>query len=249
MVIVDIYVIIIALFLGSFFNVVAIRLLKSESFVFPPSHCPSCKHSLSLLDLIPVLSYIFLRGKCRYCSKRISPLYPLGELITALSFYSIYSYFGLSLELIPASILVIVLVLAVMTDIRKKLILDRITLPSILVLLILRVFIGEESFWYYLVGGAVGFSLLLGIAYISKGGMGGGDVKLYAAIGIALGPWLTLMSLVFASFLGAFIGYSLILAGRIKKKQPIPFAPFIWMGTLISYLVGWEIWYWYINLW
>lgn len=249
MVIIDVFVIIIALVLGSFFNVVAIRLLKGESFVYPPSHCPSCKHSLSPLDLIPVISYLFLRGRCRYCRTEISPLYPLGELITALSLYSIYIAFGFSLELIPASVLVVVLVLAVMTDLREKVILDKITLLSILVLLILRVFIGEEVFWYYLIGGAVGFSLLLGIAYISKGGMGGGDVKLYAAIGIVLGPWLTLLSLMFASLLGAIIGYSLILTGKVKRKQPIPFAPFIWMGTIISYLVGWEIWNWYINLW
>jgi prepilin signal peptidase PulO-like enzyme (type II secretory pathway) len=248
-VIVDVFVIIFALLLGSFFNVVAIRLLKGESFVFPPSHCPSCKHSLSIVDLVPVFSYIFLRGKCRYCRSRISPLYPLGELISALSFYSIYKVLGFSLELIPASILVVVLVLAALTDIRKKLILDWITLPSIVILLILRIFIGEESFWFYLIGGAVGFTLLLGIAYLSKGGMGGGDVKLYAAIGLALGPWLTLMSLVFASLLGAIIGSILILIGKVKRKEPIPFAPFIWMGTIISYLMGWEIWNWYMNLW
>lgn len=245
----DVYVLLVGLFFGSFFNVVAIRLLKGESFVFPPSHCPQCKHPLAPLDLIPVFRYFLLGGKCRYCKTRISSLYPLGELITAISFYVVYKHVGFTLELIPAFILVTVLVLAVMTDIREKLILDKITLPTILILTMVRIFIGEHSFIYYGSGAIVGFVLLLCIALLSKGGMGGGDMKLYAAIGLALGPWLTTMSLVLASFFGATIGLALIISGRVKRKQAIPFGPFIGIGTVISYLYGWDIWGWYINMW
>jgi prepilin signal peptidase PulO-like enzyme (type II secretory pathway) len=247
--IVDIFVFIFGLIFGSFFNVVAIRLLKGESIAFPPSHCPSCKQPLHPLDLIPVVSYLFLRGKCRYCNKRISSLYPFGELMTALSFYVVYKHIGISLELIPGSILVSVLVLAVMTDLRQKLILDRVTLPVVVMLLIMRMFVGEYSFWFYVIGGMVGFALLLVIAIISKGGMGGGDIKLYAAIGLALGPWLTMMSLVLASFIGAFVGLTLILLGRVQRRDFIPFAPFIWLGTLVAYLYGQELWTWYMNIW
>jgi prepilin signal peptidase PulO-like enzyme (type II secretory pathway) len=246
---IDIYIIVIGLFIGSFFNVVAIRLLKKESFVYPPSHCPQCQHSLSPLDLVPVFSYLFLKGKCRYCQNNISYLYPLGELLTAISFFAVYKHIGFNLELIPAVIFASVLVLAVLTDIREKLILDKIILPSLIILVIIRLFIGEYSFWYYSIGGVVGFLLLLLIAVLSKGGMGGGDIKLYAVIGIVLGPWLTLISLVFASLFGAIIGLFLIAIGKATRKQAIPFAPFIWIGSLLSYLYGFDIWEWYINVW
>ncbi len=191
LVIIDILVIIYALILGSFFNVVAIRLLKKESIAFPPSHCTQCKHRLHVLDLIPVFSYLFLKGKCRYCQTKISALYPFGELLTAVSIFFVYKNVGLSLELIPALLLTILLVISVLTDIREQLILDKVTLPMLGLLVITRLFIGTEPFWYYLLGGVVGFLLLLLLAIVSKGGMGGGDIKLYAAIGVVLGPSLT----------------------------------------------------------
>ena len=143
----------------------------------------------------------------------------------------------------------IVLIVAVLTDIREQLILDVITLPAIAILLITRLFIGTEPFWFYLVGGVVGFVLLLLIAIVSRGGMGGGDIKLYAAIGVALGPWMTVMSLVVASFIGAVVGSLLMLTGVVKRKQPIAFGPFIFIGTIVAYLFGYEIWDWYISMW
>ncbi|WP_418200290.1 prepilin peptidase [Alkalihalobacterium sp. APHAB7] len=248
MLLVELYVILISLILGSFFNVVAIRLLKKESIVFPPSNCPYCKHKLSVLDLVPVFSYVFLKGKCRYCKTKISPLYPFGELLTATSIFIVYKFVGLQLELIPALLLTVLLVISVITDIRKQLILDVVTLPMLGLLIISRLFIGTEPFWYYLLGGVVGFALLLLIAIVSRGGMGGGDVKLYAAIGVALGPWMTVMSLVLASFVGTFIGVLLMVTGVIKRKQPIAFGPFIFVGTIVAYLFGYDIWNWYISM-
>lgn len=249
MIVVDVFVFLLGLWLGSFFNVVAIRFLNKESIVYPSSHCPHCQRSLAPYELIPVFSYIFLKGKCRSCQARISPLYPIGEGVTALSFYIMYRQIGLTLELLPAAILVAVLMLAVMTDIRKKLILDKITLPGILALGVCRLFIGEHSFWFYLLGSAAGFLLLLFIAVISKGGMGGGDIKLYAAIGFALGPWLTLLSLLIASTLGALVGGVLILSGKMHRKQTIAFGPFIALGAYLSYLFGGAMWTWYIQMW
>ncbi|ARK31606.1 prepilin peptidase [Halalkalibacter krulwichiae] len=245
----DSYFWLIGLLLGSFLNVVAIRLLKKESIAFPPSNCPNCHHRLSVLDLVPVFSYLFLKGKCRYCKAKISPLYPVGELVTASSLFLVYKVVGVQLELLPAIILTTVLVLAVLTDIREKLILDVITLPAIAILLITRLFIGSEPFWFYVVGGAVGFVLLLLIAIVSRGGMGGGDIKLYAAIGLVLGPWMTLLSFMVASFLGAVVGLLLIVTGVVKRKQPIAFGPFIFIGTLIAYLFGYDVWNWYVSLW
>jgi prepilin signal peptidase PulO-like enzyme (type II secretory pathway) len=245
---IDLLVIIYALILGSFFNVVAIRLLKKESIAFPPSHCPHCKHRLHLVDLTPVFSYVFLGGKCRYCKTGISPLYPFGELLTAVSIFFVYKEVGLSLELIPALLLTILLVVSVLTDIREQLILDMVTLPMLGLLVITRLFIGTEPFWHYLLGRVIGFSLLLLLAIVSKGGMGGGDIKLYAAIGVALGPLLTVMSLVLASFVGAIAGLFLMRTGKVKRGQPVAFGPSILIGTIMAYVYGNEIWGWYISL-
>ena len=116
-------------------------------------------------------------------------------------------------------------------------------------LIISRLFIGSEPFWYYLLGGVVGFLLLLLLAIVSKGGMGGGDIKLYAAIGVALGPLLTAISLVLASFVGAIAGIFLMATGKVKKGQTIAFGPSIFVGTLISYVYGIDLLKWYLSLW
>ena len=146
MLIIDLFVIIFGLILGSFFNVVAIRLLKNESLVFPPSHCVNCNHQLHTLDLVPVFSYLFLKGKCRYCKSPISSLYPFGEFLTAVSIFFVYKNVGISLELIPALLLTILLVISVLTDIREQLILDIVTLPMLGLLIFSRLFIGTNLF-------------------------------------------------------------------------------------------------------
>jgi prepilin signal peptidase PulO-like enzyme (type II secretory pathway) len=191
---------------------------------------------------------LFLKGRCRYCKEKISPLYPLGEGMTAIIFFLVYKEIGLDSELLPAILLSTLLILSVLTDIREKLILDVITLPSIVLLVIVRFFIGQEPFHTYLIGGVVGFGLLLLLAVISKGGMGGGDIKLYAAIGVVLGPSLTVMSLVLASFVGAIVGIVLISLKVVKRKEPIAFGPSIMIGTLVAYLYGTDIWEWYSSL-
>ena len=143
-------------------------------------------------------------------------------MLTAVSIFFVYKNVGLSLELIPALLLTILLVISVLTDIREQLILDKVTLPMLGLLVITRIFIGTEPFWYYLLGGGVGFLLLLLLAIVSKGGMGGGDIKLYAAIGVALGPSLTVMSLVLASFVGAIVGLFLMMTGKVKEGSRLP---------------------------
>ena len=95
----------------------------------------------------------------------------------------------------------------------------------------------------------MGFLLLLFLAIVSKGGMGGGDIKLYAAIGVALGPLLAVMSLVLASFVGAIVGIFLLMTGKVKKGQPIAFGPSIFVGTLIAYVYGIDILQWYVSMW
>lgn len=244
----ELVVLFISLTLGSFLNVVAIRLLKKESITFPPSHCPSCQHRLGFLDLFPLISYLLLKGRCRYCHKIISPLYPFGEMLTVVTFLLVFHRIGLSPELLPAILLSTVLILSVLTDIREKVILDIITLPSIVIFLIVRIFVGEETFFTYLFGGLIGFGLLLLLAIVSKGGVGGGDIKLYAAVGVVLGPQLTILSLVFASFIGSIVGIILIVLKIKQKKEPIAFGPSIMVGTIAAYLYGKEIINWYYSI-
>lgn len=244
----DALIIIFGLFLGSFYNVLALRLLKGESPVYPPSHCPRCGHRLGVWDLIPIFSYVFLRGRCRYCQSRVSPIYLVGESLTALSFYVVYKHLGWQWELLVGWVLASLLVLALLTDLQEKLILDRITFPVLALLLLLRFFIGDEPLWWYISGGLLGAFILLLLAVLSKGGMGGGDIKLYLAAGVALGPGLTLLSIVLSAFAGTVIGGILQLAGRVRRKQPIPFAPFIWFGVMAAYLYGTELWHWYLSL-
>ncbi|GGK15937.1 type 4 prepilin-like proteins leader peptide-processing enzyme [Caldalkalibacillus thermarum] len=245
----DLVVIVSGLLMGSFYNVVAYRLLKGESVVWPPSRCPQCQTRLSWLELIPFLSYLWLGGRCRHCLAPISWLYPFGELVTALSFYLVYVRFGLSGEFLVGLLLSSMLVLAMLTDLRATLILDKITFPLLVLLLLVRLWYGPEPWWWYVLGGLSLFGLLLVIAVLSRGGMGMGDVKLSGAIGLALGPCLGLFSLVLASFAGTLAGVVLLALGRLKRRQPIPFAPFIWIGTLMAYLYGEDLWQWYMGLW
>lgn len=245
----DCLVLIVGLVAGSFFNVVAFRLLKGASIVDPPSHCPHCKHPLAVFDLIPVLSYLVLCGKCRYCQHPIGLLYPVGEGLTALLFYLAYVKLGAQAELLVSWALASLIVLALLTDLKEKLILDKITIPFWGLLLGLRLFVGPEPWWWYWLGGLVGASLLWLVAWLSRGGIGGGDVKLYLAIGVALGPWLTVLSIGLASLAGAVVGGVLLLSGRVGRRQPIPFAPFIGVGAWTAYLYGAKLWDWYINLW
>lgn len=245
MFLIDLFVISFGLGLGSFLNILSINLLNHKSILAPAVRCLNCRFPVAPHELVSLWSYITRRGKCGICKGRISPLHPIAEVGTAFAVYVLYRQIGFAIELLPAGLLLITLVVAVLTDLRAKLILDKITLPAILLLGLTRLFIGEKPFWFYLLGACVGFFLLLFIAVLSKGGLGGGDIKLYAAIGFVLGPWLTLMSFLLASVFGAIIGLLFIFQGKKNRKESIAFGPFIAIGTLISYLYGLSLWEWF----
>lgn len=239
--------IILALFIGSFLNVAALRIPKNESIVLPASHCPKCRHPLSVLDLIPVFSYIGLKGKCRYCGTRISPIYPFGELLTMVIFILIPFYLGISKELIIAYPFLMVMITVTLSDLHYQIIPNRITYPAIVLMLILRIFIRDYSYWNYLIGALIGGGLLLIFAVLSRGGMGGGDIKLFVLIGLVLGWQNTLLALFLSTAVGAVIGGFLLILKVIERKQLIPFGPFIFIGTVITYFLGNEIWHWYLG--
>jgi leader peptidase (prepilin peptidase) / N-methyltransferase len=243
-----ILIVIYGLVLGSFFNVVGLRIPFKESIVTPRSACPKCKHTLTPIELVPVLSFLIQRGKCRRCQARISPLYPIMEFITGALFVVVLLALGWTAEIWVGWTLVSLFVIITVSDIKYMLIPDKILLFFAGVFLVERIFIPLTPWWDSVLGAVIGFTLLLVISFVSKGGMGGGDIKLYALLGFVLGTKLVLMSLFISTLLGAIIGIIGIGLGFFERKKPIPFGPFIAVGTLIAYFFGNTIFNAYLNL-
>lgn len=237
---------------GSFFNVVGIRVVKKESIAYPPSHCVHCNHELKALDLIPVLSYLGLRGACRYCRAKISPIYPIGELLTAVAFAITTWQIGPSLELIVGLVFVSILMICSIADSRYRIIPDVVVFSGMGVAFLLRIWIHPLPFWNYVAAFFVGGGLLYLIALSSifilkKEGMGGGDIKLFAYIGLIAGIKLTLFTLFAASLLGTIYGLVQMRVKSSREDQGIPFGPFIAAGAFISYFWGEPIIHWYLS--
>ena len=252
---------IIGVVFGSFYNVVGIRVSIGQSIVRPGSHCPKCKHPLSWYENIPLLSYLVLRGRCKSCKQSISPIYFWFELLTGLLFVLAYHRIGLEKELLVALTFISLLVIISVSDIKYMLIEDIVLLVFLVVILIERLLIPmpfeymtiQSPYFETLLGGIVGFIILFLIAIIGekilkKEVMGGGDIKLYGIIGLILGIKMTIVSLFIAAFLGSLIGFILIRMKRIKRDSPIPFGPFIALGSLITYFYGVPLLDWYIGL-
>jgi leader peptidase (prepilin peptidase)/N-methyltransferase len=232
---------------GSFFNVVGIRIPLKKSIITPRSACPTCGHQLTAYELIPVVSYIIQGGKCRGCQSRISPIYPIFELLTGILFATAPLVVGWSGELLVALTLVSMFMIITVSDIHYMIIPDKILVWFAGFFLLERIFLPLTPWWDSLLGATTGFILLLGIALITKGGMGFGDVKLYALLGFVLGFKLVLLSFFLSTLYGAVIGGLALLFKIVKRRQPIPFGPFIAAGTLTAYYWGSEIIKLYIN--
>lgn len=242
------YIAVLGLFIGSFVNVVGLRIPRGESIVTPPSHCPSCHQRLGIADLVPVWSYIFLRGRCRHCGVRISPQYAFIELLTALLFVYSYVQLGLQLELLTAWTFIAILVAITISDLHTMLIPNKIVFTGMVMLLLIRIFSHPLPYIDYAIGFLVGGGLFYIIAIVSKGGMGGGDIKLMALIGLVLGWQLTLITIALSAFIGLVISGILILIGKLKRKEPFPFGPSIAIAALIMYFYGESILDWYVHL-
>lgn len=247
MIILYLYILILGIVFGSFYNVVGLRVPLKKSIVAPRSACPTCGHQLKAHELIPVVSYIIQGGKCRGCKSRISPIYPIFELLTGILFATAPFLVGWSGELLVALTLVSMFMIITVSDIHYMIIPDKILLWFAGIFLLERIFWPLTPWWDSLLGAATGFILLLGIALITKGGMGFGDVKLYALLGFVLGFKLVLLSFFLSTLYGAVIGGLALLFKIVKRRQPIPFGPFIAAGTLTAYYWGSEIIKLYIN--
>ncbi|MDQ0269988.1 prepilin peptidase [Cytobacillus purgationiresistens] len=243
-----IYIFIIGLILGSFYNVVGLRIPLKQSIVAPRSACPSCGHQLRPFELIPVLSYLFQGGKCRQCKIGISPLYPIVELMTGVLFILAPLLLGWTSELIVAWTLISLFMIIFVSDVSYMLIPNKILLVFTVIFVAERLIIPLTPWWNSLLGAAIGFVLLLSIAVISNGGMGGGDIKLFALLGFVVGTKTVLLSFFLATFYGAAFGVMAMLVGKVKRGSPIPFGPFIVAGTLTAYYFGDVILRYYLQL-
>lgn len=229
---------IIGMIVGSFYNVVAIRTLKGEKLSFPPSHCVNCNHKLSALDLVPVFSWLFLRGKCRYCKQKISAIYPFGELLTGFSYGLIMYQFGFTLEALIHIVFITVLILATAADLKSMTVPDRFVIVGLVLVLGLRIYYAEDL-WFYIISALIAFGLLVFIFFISKGSMGGADIKLYALIGLSIG-WIDSVGSLFYASMVATLFYLVVHfmnKTKFKMKREIPFVPFITIGVLCTYFL------------
>jgi len=237
--------------IGSFLNVCIWRMPNEESVVKPSSRCPYCKKPIQWFDNIPLLSFILLGARCRYCKAKISFRYPLVELLTALLFIANYLFLGFTPKFFIYSAFECALIVGTFTDFMHYIIPDEITLGGLAAGLIVSIVYPQlhntpifwKGFLYSLWGAAVGGSMIYATGFIGelifkKEAMGGGDVKLMAMIGSVIGWKLVLLVFFLAPFFGAFIG---IYLKFVKKIDIIPYGPYLSLATLIAIFWGEKI--------
>ena len=225
-----------ALALGSFLNVVAARVPLRRSVVRPASACMSCGHELAWYDNVPVASWLLLRGRCRSCGSRISPLYPAVELATAGLVAGCFVAFGPSGDALVASFFCVVLVVLSAIDLTHRIVPNRIVLPAALVVFLAQTALHPSPEWALGALGASGFLFVAALAY--PAGMGMGDVKLALLLGAMLGR--TVGVGVMVGMMAALVPSVVLLArhGSAARKMGIPFAPFLALGALVALFAG-----------
>ena len=227
------------LVIGSFLNVVVYRLPRGLGFVRGRSFCPKCKHKINWFDNVPVISFLILKGRCRFCGRKISWRYPLIELLAGALFYLSY----LSHLSFLSYLLICGLVVIFFIDLEHQIIPDEIVIPlSILFLVYFLMTNPQLLITNYLITALISFLFLYFIFLLTKGrGMGLGDVKLAFLMGLVLGFPKIVVAFYLAFLTGAFVGVILILLGKAKLKQKIAFGPFLVFGTIFSLLWGEKI--------
>lgn len=233
---------------GSFFNVVGLRIQEKKMFEHKRSYCPHCHHTLSAKELIPILSFLIQKGKCRHCNNRISSFYPLMEFVTGCLFAYCYLRLGFQIELLTSVLMVSMFMILMITDLKYMLIPNRILLFFLPFFVVLRVLRPMENWWSPWIGGLVGFGIIALIIIVSKGGMGAGDMKLFGVIGIILGFPNVLLAFFLANLIGLLYSLPLVIGTKKGWKKEVPFGPAIIIGTLITYFFGTDFLTWYVEL-
>jgi prepilin signal peptidase PulO-like enzyme (type II secretory pathway) len=225
--------------IGSFLHLIADRIIREETFVRGKSYCEKCHHQLSFIDLVPVISFLFLKGKCRYCKTKLSVYYPFSEIFTGVIFLMVVTSVGLTspLALIFYLYSVSSLIVIFLNDIKYGIIPDKIVYPAVFITFIFQLLTQYPFPLPYLFSaiGSGAFFLLLFL--VTKGkGMGFGDVKLGFYMGLLLGFPFIIYALYMAFLTGAFVSLILIMWRRKHLKSTIPFGPFLVIATMIVML-------------
>lgn len=226
---------------GSFYNVVGYRLPRNMSLIKPSSHCTTCNHPLNILDLFPIFSYIFLKGKCRYCGSKVGKFYPIFETLTGILFVICYLKYGFSYEFIIAIIFISTALIVMISDFGTMIIPDEVLIVSSLMIIITKfIGIGFNNTMYAILNGVVAFILmyllkLFGDLLFKKESMGGGDIKLMFVFGLVLGWPTAILSVFFSSFIA--LPTSFFLMSKDNSHE-VPFGPFLSIAAVILLLSG-----------
>lgn len=223
---------------GSFFTVIGLRLPNHEDFIKTRSHCDSCNHELSLLDMIPILSYVFLKGKCRYCQTKINSLSTYMEFFTGVLFSLSFYVFGFSYELLIALGIVAMLVIISISDLTYFIIPDEVLIFFAIFFIIINILNNGIQSTAISVGSGIllfGFMygiMLLGNLLFKKESLGGGDIKLMFVIGLLINPLLGLVVIFIASMLALPISLIILM---LKKEKLVPFGPYLLISFMFIY--------------
>jgi len=236
------------LIVGSFLNVCIYRLPRRESIAFPASHCPTCGAHIRPWDNVPVLAWLWLRGRCRDCHAPISWRYPLVEAVNGVAYGAIAVRYGVSWEAVAVAAFVSALLVVTLIDLDYQIIPDRISLPGIPLAWLAAVGLGSLTWLDATLGALLPAGLFLAVYFLSRGGMGLGDMKLVAMIGAFLGWQLALLTILAAAISGSLVGVAMMLFQGKGRKTAVPFGPFLSLGAVVSLAWGPQILRWYLTL-
>ena len=236
--------------IGSFLNVCIHRLPLGISISHPRSRCPQCETPIAFYDNIPILSWLWLKGRCRKCGLKIPGRYALVELYSALLAVCVYFRYGVTLATPIYFFFISVLLVVTFIDIDHRIIPNRITLPGIPLCFLASLLLPQVSWLDSLLGILAGGGILLAVAQVyqlitGKEGMGGGDIKLLAMMGALIGWQGTLFTIFAASLVGSITGLFMMLRRGRSLKLAVPFGPFLALGGISFVLVGRELIHWY----
>ena len=243
------FVVLFGLCIGSFLNVCIYRIAREESISFPPSHCTSCGYELKPKDLVPVLSYAFLGGKCRSCKEKISIRYPLIELLNALLYVVIYLNYGFSFELFKFAVFASLMIVIGFIDFDTKYVFNSTVIFGVIsgiVFLLAEWIITKNILWTNIVGAAVGFGIIWAIVALT-GGMGEGDIDIALICGLFLGIKGIVVTLFLAFIFGGVIAVFIMVLKLKDRKSEMAFGPYLAIGGMIAMLYSTQLIELYLN--
>lgn len=242
-----ILIFVLGLVVGSFLNVVVFRIDNLKTIWLSRSHCPKCKKTLLWYDMVPVLSYLVLHGKCRFCKTKISSQYPIVEFFTGLAFLLLFLMFGLTFALFFYLVIFSILIVVFVYDLKFQMVPESFVWVALVLALLGSWYFGNFGFWNMILGGVVGAAIPGILVWVSKERwMGSGDIKIGAILGALCGYPVVLFGMFLAFLVGAIVGLIYIKVVGKTIKAAIPFAPFIIFAAYVSVMYGAAIvsWYW-----